>query len=217
MAKRCKHCKKLFEPTYNSLQACCTPTCAILWANTDKGKAHKEKAVKRETRQRKQNLKTKADWAREAQQAVNAYIRARDKGKPCISCDKPDDGTHQRHASHFRSVGSCSGLRFNLFNIHASCQQCNTTKSGNIGMYRPRLISKIGLDRVEWIEGQNSLIRYDIEYLKKVKCHIDGCDRDAQYKERQLCQMHYFRHMRNGHYGLKGWRSPTTPKPRKAR
>lgn len=132
----------------------------------------RKKAVKEEKaehRKRKQAIKTRAEWAREAQSAVNAYIRARDKGKPCISCDKPDNGQHQRHASHYRSVGACSSLRFNTFNIHASCQQCNTTKSGNIGMYRPRLIAKVGLDRVEWIESQNELVRYDIEYLKRLK------------------------------------------------
>jgi hypothetical protein len=33
-----------------------------------------------------------------------------------------------------------------------------------------------------------------------MKCKIDGCTKDVMYKERQLCQMHYFRHMRNGTY-----------------
>lgn len=33
-------------------------------------------------------------------------------------------------------------------------------------------------------------------------CVIDGCDRQAQYKARGICQMHYFRHMRTGQYDL---------------
>ncbi len=33
-----------------------------------------------------------------------------------------------------------------------------------------------------------------------MECKIDGCSRDAMYKERRLCQMHYFRFMRNGTY-----------------
>lgn len=33
-----------------------------------------------------------------------------------------------------------------------------------------------------------------------MKCCIEGCSRDAMYKTRKLCQMHYFRHMRNGTY-----------------
>ncbi|RPJ74707.1 MAG: HNH endonuclease [Alphaproteobacteria bacterium] len=32
-----------------------------------------------------------------------------------------------------------------------------------------------------------------------VKCKIEGCDRDAMYIEKELCQKHYFRIMRNGH------------------
>lgn len=36
-----------------------------------------------------------------------------------------------------------------------------------------------------------------------MKCKVDGCERDATYKGQQVCQKHYFRYMRNGHYGLK--------------
>lgn len=32
------------------------------------------------------------------------------------------------------------------------------------------------------------------------KCSINGCDKPIMYKSRQICQMHYFRHMRNGTY-----------------
>ena len=31
-----------------------------------------------------------------------------------------------------------------------------------------------------------------------MKCRIDDCNRDSMYKKKQLCQMHYFRIMRNG-------------------
>ena len=33
-------------------------------------------------------------------------------------------------------------------------------------------------------------------------CKVDGCGRSAMYKEKRLCQMHYFRFMRNGSYDL---------------
>lgn len=39
-------------------------------------------------------------------------------------------------------------------------------------------------------------------------CKIEGCEKDVQYKARGICQMHYFRHMRNGTY-------ETLPKSRK--
>ena len=31
-----------------------------------------------------------------------------------------------------------------------------------------------------------------------LRCSVDGCDVNAMYKEKQLCQKHYFRLMRNG-------------------
>ena len=105
----------------------------------------------------------------EAQKAFNAYIRYRDRNLPCVSCDKPNDGSHQRHASHYRSVKACSALRFNEMNVHASCMQCNSHMSGNITEYRIRLIKKIGLEMVAWIESQNKVTRYTCEELKNIE------------------------------------------------
>lgn len=48
-------------------------------------------------------------------------------------------------------------------------------------------------------------------------CKVDGCDRDAMYKSQQVCQKHYFRFMRNGHYKLKGFREEGEPRPHKYR
>ena len=79
---------------------------------------------------KKEKLKAAREWAKEAQEGVNLYNRARDKGRPCISCDKPDVGV--RNASHYRSAGACSSLRFNTFNNHASCYSCNCSLSGNL-------------------------------------------------------------------------------------
>lgn len=35
-----------------------------------------------------------------------------------------------------------------------------------------------------------------------MKCKVDGCDQEVRYKEKQVCQKHYFRMMRNGSYEL---------------
>lgn len=37
-----------------------------------------------------------------------------------------------------------------------------------------------------------------------MRCRIDGCERSAYYTGKELCQMHYFRFMRNGTYELVG-------------
>jgi 5-methylcytosine-specific restriction endonuclease McrA len=135
----------------------------------DKAKTIRERQHKAETKSRKDKIKTKTEWLTEAQAAVNAYVRIRDRGKPCVSCGKPDNGTHQRHASHYRSVGACSSLRFNLKNVYASCQQCNTSKSGNLLEYRIRLKARYGESLVEWLESQNEPKRYETDYLIRLR------------------------------------------------
>jgi 5-methylcytosine-specific restriction endonuclease McrA len=135
----------------------------------DKATQARDRQHKAETKTRKDKIKTKTEWLTEAQAAVNAYVRIRDRGKPCVSCGKPDNGTHQRHASHYRSVGACSSLRFNLKNVYASCQQCNTSKSGNLLEYRIRLKARYGESLVEWLESQNEPKRYETDYLIRLR------------------------------------------------
>ena len=97
----------------------------------------------------------------------NAYIRERDIQLPCISC-----GTYtgQRHAGHYKSVGhSSSCLRYNEENIHGQCAQCNGSKSGDITNYRVNLVKKIGVDRVEWLEGYHPPFKHTIEDLKGIQ------------------------------------------------
>lgn len=45
------------------------------------------------------------------------------------------------------------------------------------------------------------------------KCCVDGCDRDELYKTDHLCQMHYFRRMRNGTFDLVRARKYRTVNP----
>jgi len=86
-----------------------------------------------------------------------------------VSCDKPATWDGQWHASHFRSVGAASAVRFNLWNIHKACSVCNNWKSGNLSEYEPRLTIKIGADKVEWLRTQNQVISYSVNYLTRIK------------------------------------------------
>jgi len=169
--RKCKYCK-----SYESAQTMvkinagwyCSHDHAILWAIA-RARSDTEKRNRRKQADAKESIKTRSQWLREAQTSINSYVRLRDEGKPCISCDKPDSGKRQRHASHFKSVASNSALRFNLNNIHASCAPCNNHLSGNIGEYTPRLILKIGQDKYDWLLTQNQPVKYDIDYLKRLK------------------------------------------------
>ena len=152
-------------------QAVCSPACALATKDVNLQKARKSLAQveRREIKVRKEKLKSRADHAREAQAVLNRYVRLRDAHLGCISCDKPANWGGQWHCSHFRSVGAAAHLRFNLWNMNKSCSQCNTHLSGNIMVYRPRLVEKIGAEKVEWLECNQDLVRHEIPYLKRLK------------------------------------------------
>lgn len=168
--RKCRVCKAPFMPR-NSMHVACSPMCALDIAKVQRAKAEaaKAKQERRATREAKERIKSRQDWLREAQVAVNRYVRLRDAKLGCVSCDRPASWDGQWHASHFRSVGAASAVRFHLWNIHRACSICNNHLSGNIAGYRPRLISRIGTERVEWLERQTQLVRYDATYLKRLK------------------------------------------------
>lgn len=168
--KTCKACGTKFKP-HLSTQKACSVRCALdlAPANLDRARKAIEQRERNETKSRKEKLKGRAEYAKEAQAAINRYVRLRDAHLGCISCDKPASWQGQWHCSHFRSVGAAAHLRFNLWNMNKSCSACNNFLSGNIGAYRPALIEKIGQEKVDWLECSNGVARHDIPYLKRLK------------------------------------------------
>lgn len=175
--KKCRvaTCRASFVPSRMG-QAVCSPACAIIDAPRHQEKARKSLAQveRKEIKVRKERLKSRADHLREAQAAVNEYVRLRDADLPCISCDStPSDSdlmTGSRwDAGHYRSVGSCPELRFEPLNIHRQCVKCNRNLSGNAVEYRIRLVLRIGADKVAWLEGPHPARKYTIEEIKAIK------------------------------------------------
>ncbi|MGP5236441.1 recombination protein NinG [Pseudomonas helleri] len=152
-------------------QKVCGWACGLAIKDVNQEKARKSLALveRREIKVRKEALKSRGDHAKEAQAVINRYVRLRDAHLGCISCDKPATWGGQWHCSHFRSVGAAAHLRFNLWNMNKSCSQCNAHLSGNIMVYRPRLVEKIGAEKVEWLECNQDLVRHEIPYLKRLK------------------------------------------------
>lgn len=144
------------------MQAVCGMECAAIKARQDR-----EKKERKETRELKAKLKTKSDWMRETQAAVNAYVRARDSELPCISCGRHHKG--QYHAGHYLSRQSHPHLALMEDNIAKQCAPCNTYLSGNQQKYRVGLISRIGVDRVEALEADQTPRHYTIDELKRIK------------------------------------------------
>jgi len=185
--RKCKVCNEWFIPQYDNIRWCCPAHGAIyalelrakekIKAEAKRIKAQHE--AEKEGRQRRQakreSFKTKSQWDKEAQSAFNRYIRIRDEGKPCVSCGCPLVGKSNYltgsaiDASHYRSRGAASHLKFNVFNVHSACTRCNRQLSGNAVEFRIRLIDRIGLERVERLESDNEPRRFDISYLQRIK------------------------------------------------
>lgn len=166
--KVCKVCKAEYEPQKMG-QKVCSPECALSLAISERGKAEKVAKVKekRADKVKRDKLKSRSEWAREAQTAFNSFIRARDDDLPCISCGRHHTG--QYHAGHYLSVGARPELRFVELNVHKQCSPCNTHLSGNAVLYRIALINKIGTAGVDWLEGPHEPKRYTIDDLKAIK------------------------------------------------
>lgn len=149
------------------LQKVCGPACAMKVA-----RKAVEKADKKETKRKLDAMQTRPQLLRKAQTAFNAYIRARDKGKPCISCDKPlDGGANTFDAGHYRSVGSAPHMRFVEDNCHGQCKHCNNWLAGNHVEYRKRLLERIGERQLELLESDNTLRKYTKEGLEEIAKH----------------------------------------------
>ena len=159
--KVCPICKLKFEPL-RQLQKVCSMSCAI-----EHSRALAAKKAKKETKELKAKLKPRADYLKEAQAVFNKYIRMRDESQPCISCGRHHTG--QYHAGHYRTVGAAPELRFNEINCHKQCSVCNNHLSGNLLEYRRKLVAKIGIEKVEWLEGPHEPVKYTIDEILEIK------------------------------------------------
>ena len=153
----CKYCAREFEPA-RPLAQVCSPRCAVRKGEADKkAKKAAERAL---TKARREAIKTIPERIKEAQHAFNALVRARDIAQPCISCGKPPGDMSKLHAGrdagHYRSIGSASHLRFHPDNCHAQCVRCNQWGAGMAVDYRIGLIARIGVERVEALECDNT-------------------------------------------------------------
>lgn len=163
----------------NSLQQACSPKCAI-----DVAKDNKKRAVRREQRKARARLKTLSQYMKEAQQAFNQYIRARDAHLPCISCGRFHEG--QWHAGHYRTTAAAPELRFHELNCHKQCAPCNNHKSGDIVNYRKNLIARIGEDNVDWLEGPHEPKRYRSDDLIEIREHYKQKVKELREMKRSL-------------------------------
>lgn len=176
--RACKVCGTQFVPERVGQKVCCPYPCGVQFARMaeEKAKAKAERARKAKTRAQREALKSAGQRKREAtkraQAAFNAYVRERDHEQPCISCGTTDPGGDSRggvwDCGHYRSTGAAPELRFHEDNAHRQCKKCNRDRSGNVVDYRIRLIERIGIDRVERLEGPHELPHWTPEQLDEI-------------------------------------------------
>ncbi|GKX54081.1 bacteriophage lambda NinG family protein [Leminorella grimontii] len=162
----CPICGNKFVKMRIGQKVCQRGQCALKFVRQEKARKE-EKEIRKALKARKAALKPYNDHVKATQKVFNEYIRLRDADFPCISCGRHHEG--QYHAGHFKTTAARPDLRFNEDNVHRQCQPCNLYLSGNIDKYRPALIGKIGLKRVEALEVVPKPHRPSVEELKGIR------------------------------------------------
>jgi len=135
----------------------------------------KNKTWKKTKQKMQQELETIQDYIKMTQIIFNKFIRLRDKGQVCISCQKQ---ALKENAGHFFNANNHWNVRFNENNVHLQCEHCNTYLSGNLLEYRTNLINKIGNSEFLILEAEarktrkftkDELKEIITEYKQKVK------------------------------------------------
>ena len=158
---RCRNCKEKFEPIRFNQKYCLNEECIRVFVEEAKAKTWKKTKAKL-----KADLMTLQDYLKLAQITFNKYIRLRDKGNVCISCQKPPK---KENAGHFWNANNHYNVRFNEDNVHLQCEHCNTFLSGNLINYRENLLKKIGAEQFNILEVEAKKTRkFTKEELKEI-------------------------------------------------
>ncbi len=183
---KAKGCGIAFTPQRMG-QSACSPACAIEIARAKKEQAETRARsdARKADRQKREKLKTRSDWIKEAQIAVNSYVRLRDAGRGCISCGVPlgrGSVGGDADAGHYRSRGSAPHLRFDTRNIHAQCKRCNRYLAGNAIEYRAGLVARYGAEFVDALEADQEPRKHDTSELREIR---DTARREKRQLEKQ--------------------------------
>ena len=116
---------------------------------------------------------------------LHAYVRERDKGKPCISCYSQWNDSFQ--AGHFYKAELYSNLKFEETNTHGQCPGCNIFNDGNESGYRVGLINRYGKDFVDALDlkatsYKKDNFKWEIDYLKEKLKHVQKLKKELNQK-----------------------------------
>lgn len=184
-----KGCQNRFTPRSITHKACGTDCAALIGGmETEKKRQHAIKAERANDAVKRESLKSLSDWIKDVQVIFNRFIRLRDENQSCICCGRTVMKQYLTgsawDAGHYRSTGSAPHLRFNEDNTHKQLVFCNRNRAGNAVEYRIGLIKRIGIERVEALESNNSPRKYTIDELRSLKVHYQ--DKIKELKGRMI-------------------------------
>ncbi len=156
--KICIICGDLFTP-YKTIDRICSYSCSRKYQDR---KAEEKK--QRETTGEKKAQR----YIEELTYWFNRYIRLRDRGKNCITCNKNLGFDITKYdAGHCFGSGAYPELRYNDLNTWGQCKKCNQYDGGNFDEYRALLPQRIGQDNYdELVRLKNTPRKYGIFELK---------------------------------------------------
>ena len=158
---RCKNCREKFEPIRFNHKFCLKDECIKAFVEEVKVKQWKETKTRMKT-----DLKTLQDWLKETQTIFNKYVRLRDMGLVCISCQQ---SPKKKNCGHYFSQGGHSNVRFDEDNCHLQCEHCNTYLSGNLLNYQIGIQKRIGAQKLlELQERAHVTKKWTINELKEI-------------------------------------------------
>lgn len=174
--KKCRVCKESFNP-FQTTQVVCGIKCARSHAQ-----ATIEKKTRKDTREKKQRLKTYSMKMQELQKVFNkmrrleelAWFKSMGIEPYCISCQKPL-GNDQWCCGHFKTTKARPDLRFDRMNTFLQHNvKCNMHMSGDVKGYELGLVYRFGVDEaariINYIVQEKTSEKMDddrVEQLKK--------------------------------------------------
>lgn len=177
---KCKYCKE-YTPREQLIVTpsgkFCNDNCMMTWIKEEQEKRRLKAIKKAYSAGGRKKGKSRNDCENDlrtrkkaAKEACHAYIRERDRGLSCACCDRPLGENYQ--AGHYLPSGNNPLVRYHEDNIHAQRIDCNYFKGGDSGMYRVKLIEKIGLERVERIESmQGGTVKRTPQDYKEIEIY----------------------------------------------
>lgn len=138
---RCKNCKEKFDAKHFNQKYCFKSDCVKVWV--EKAKTKNWQKTKREWKQKNETI---GQLMKRAQKVFNEYIRKRDHGKECISCDTIL--LKEYDAGHYFSSGGFKSVSYNPLNVWGQCRKCNHFLSGNLIEYQIKIQQRIGGEKL---------------------------------------------------------------------